>query len=128
VSSLALESVTVAAGGKQIVDGVSLSVEAGEWVSILGPNGAGKTTLLRVLAGTIGFQGEASLGGRRVARLRRRQLARLVALVPQTPVIPHAMSVAEYVLLGRTPHLSPLAQEGTEDRTAAAAGLSRLHL
>jgi iron complex transport system ATP-binding protein len=128
VSSLALESVMVVAGGKQIVDGVSLSVEAGEWVSILGPNGAGKTTLLRVLAGTIGFQGEASLGGRRVARLRRRELARLVALVPQTPVVPHAMSVAEYVLLGRTPHLSPLAQEGTEDRTAAAAALSRLDL
>jgi iron complex transport system ATP-binding protein len=128
MSAVALESVSVAAGGKTIVDGVSLVVEHGEWVSILGPNGAGKTTLLRVLAGTIGFDGEAALRGRPVGRLRRREVARLVAAVPQTPVVPHAMTVTEYVLLGRTPHLSPLAQEGVEDRTAAAAALSRLGL
>ena len=125
---VALESVSVSAGGKTIVDGVSLEVERGEWVSVLGPNGAGKTTLLRVLAGTIGFRGEALLDGRSLGRLRRREVARLVALVPQTPVVPAAMTVSEYVLLGRTPHLSPLAQEGSEDRAAAAAALARLDL
>lgn len=128
MSAVALESVSVAAGGKTIVDGVSLEVERGEWVSILGPNGAGKTTLLRVLAGTIGFRGEASIDGQRLGRLRRRDVARMVALVPQTPVVPAAMTVGEYVLLGRTPHLSPLAQEGAEDRVAAAAALTRLDL
>ena len=128
VSAVAFDSVSVSAGGKTIVDGVSFEVERGEWVSILGPNGAGKTTLLRVLAGTIGFRGEASLDGRRLGGLRRREVARLVALVPQTPVVPAAMTVAEYVLLGRTPHLPPLAQEGAEDRAAAAAALRRLDL
>jgi iron complex transport system ATP-binding protein len=123
-----LESVSVAIGGKTIVDGLSMEVERGEWVSILGPNGAGKTTLPRVLAGTIQFRGEASIDGHRVGRLRRREVARLVALVPQTPVVPSAMTVGEYVLLGRTPHLSPLAQEGSEDRAAAAAALTRLDL
>jgi iron complex transport system ATP-binding protein len=128
VSAVALESVVVAAGGKNILDGVSLEVARGEWVSIVGPNGAGKTTLLRVLAGTIGFRGETTLDGHRLGRLRRRDVARLVALVPQTPVVPAAMTVAEYVLLGRTPHLSPLAQEGAEDRAAAGAALTRLDL
>jgi iron complex transport system ATP-binding protein len=128
VSAVAFDSISVSAGGKTIVDGVSFEVERGEWVSILGPNGAGKTTLLRVLAGTIGFRGEARLDGHRLGRLRRREVARLVALVPQTPVVPAAMTVAEYVLLGRTPHLLPLAQEGAEDRAAAAAVLSRLDL
>jgi iron complex transport system ATP-binding protein len=128
MSVVALDSVSVAAGGKTIVDSVSLEVERGEWVSVLGPNGAGKTTLLRVLAGTIGFRGEARLEGRSLGRLRRRDVARLVAVVPQTPVVPAAMTVAEYVLLGRTPHLSPLAQEGAEDRAAAAAALARLEL
>ena len=128
MSAVAFDSVSVSAGGKTIVDGVSFEVERGEWVSILGPNGAGKTTLLRVLAGTIRFRGEANLDGRRLGRLRRREVARLVALVPQTPVVPAAMTVAEYVLLGRTPHLSPLAQEGAEDRAAAAAALRRLDL
>ncbi|HET9674501.1 MAG TPA: ABC transporter ATP-binding protein [Gaiellaceae bacterium] len=128
MSAVALDSVSVSAGGKTIVDGVSLVVERGEWVSVLGPNGAGKTTLLRVLAGTIGFRGEATLEGRPVASLRRREAARLVAVVPQTPVVPAAMTVAEYALLGRTPHLAPLAQEGAEDRAAAAAALARLDL
>ena len=63
MSAVAFDSVSVSAGGKTIVDGVSFEVERGEWVSILGPNGAGKTTLLRVLAGTIGFRGEARLDG-----------------------------------------------------------------
>jgi iron complex transport system ATP-binding protein len=125
---VALDSVSVAAGGRTIVDGVSLEVERGEWVSVLGPNGAGKTTLLRVLAGTIGFRGEARLDGRSLGRLRRREVARLVAVVPQTPVVPAAMTVAEYVLLGRTPHLAALAQEGAEDRAAASAALARLDL
>ena len=128
MSAVALDSVSVSAGGKTIVDGVSLVVERGEWVSVLGPNGAGKTTLLRVLAGTIGFRGEATLEGRPVASLRRREAARLVAVVPQTPVVPAAMTVAEYALLGRTPHLAPLSQEGAEDRAAAAAALARLDL
>jgi iron complex transport system ATP-binding protein len=128
VSAVAFDSVSVSAGGKTIVDGVSLEVERGEWVSILGPNGAGKTTLLRVLAGTIGFRGGASLDGHRLGSLRRREVARLVALVPQSPVVPAAMTVSEYVLLGRTPHLAPLAQEGAEDRAAAAAAIRRLDL
>jgi iron complex transport system ATP-binding protein len=128
VSVVALDSVSVSAGGKTIVDGVSLEVERGEWVSVLGPNGAGKTTLLRVLAGTIDFRGEATVEGRNVGRIRRREVARLVAVVPQTPVVPAAMTVAEYVLLGRTPHLAALSQEGAEDRAAAGAALARLDL
>jgi cobalamin transport system ATP-binding protein len=128
VSVVALDRVSVDAGARTIVDGVTLEVERGEWVSVLGPNGAGKTTLLRVLAGTIGFRGDASLDGRPLSRMRRREVAKLVALVPQTPVVPPAMTVAEYVLLGRTPHLAPLAHEGEEDRVAAAAALARLDL
>jgi iron complex transport system ATP-binding protein len=128
VTALRLDGVTVRAGGRTILDRVSLTAEPGEWVSLLGPNGAGKTTLLRVVAGTVPFGGEVSLDGRPVARLRRRELARLVAVVPQTPVAPPAMTVGEYVLLGRTPHLPVLAREGAEDGAAAAAALARLGL
>jgi iron complex transport system ATP-binding protein len=128
VTAVVLEGVTVEAGGKRIVDDVSLEVAHGEWVSLLGPNGAGKTTLLRVLAGTVGFHGGGRLDGRALSNLGRRERSRLVALVPQTPVVPAAMTVGEYVLLGRTPHLSPLAQDGAEDRAAAAAAIARLDL
>ena len=60
--------------------------------------------------------------------LSRAELARLVAVVPQEPSTPPWMTVAEYVLLGRTPHLGPLAKEGARDREAAARSLARLDL
>ena len=57
-----------------------------------------------------------------------RELARLLAVVPQEPSTPPWMTVGEYVLLGRTPHLGPLAKEGRRDREAAARALARLDL
>ncbi len=74
------------------------------------------------------FEGRISIEGRSIADLRRAELSRAVAVVPQEPSIPPWMTVAEYVLLGRTPHLGPLAKEGQRDRDAAADALSRLDL
>jgi iron complex transport system ATP-binding protein len=128
VNAIELEHVTVAIDERRIVDDVSLTVERGEWVSVLGPNGAGKSTLLRVLAGTARWRGGARLAGRDLRALRRRQAAQLVALVPQVPVIPQAMTVAEYVLLGRTPHMGVLAREGAADLRATVQALARLQL
>lgn len=128
MKALAAEDVTVEAGGRRIVDGLSLSVESGAWVSLLGPNGAGKTTLLRVVAGLRRFHGAVRIAGHELSTLGRREAARMVALVPQTPVVPPAMSVGEYVLLGRTPHMGVFAREGEHDRTAAAEALRRLEL
>ncbi|HET9437244.1 MAG TPA: ABC transporter ATP-binding protein [Gaiellaceae bacterium] len=123
-----LRAVTVELGGKPVVDGVSATVSDGEWLALIGPNGAGKTTLLRAMASLIPFSGEIALDGRSVAELPRGDLARLVAVVPQEPSTPPWMTVAEYVLLGRTPHLGPLAKEGASDRDAAARALGRLDL
>ena len=109
-----------------MVDGVALDVPEGEWLALIGPNGAGKTTLLRAIARLVPYRGSISLAGRPTAELHRSQLSRLVAVVPQDPSTPPWMTVAEYVLLGRTPHLGPLAKEGARDREAAARALARL--
>ena len=123
-----LRGVTVELGGRAVVDRVDAVVERGEWLALIGPNGAGKTTLLRAIARLVPFSGKISLDGRPAPELARGELARLVAVVPQEPSTPPWMTVAEYVLLGRTPHLGPLAREGARDRDAAGRALARLDL
>jgi iron complex transport system ATP-binding protein len=123
-----LNAVTVRLGGRPVVDAVDLDVGDGEWLALIGPNGAGKTTLLRAIAGLVPYRGSIVLDGRRADDLRRTELARLLALVPQEPSTPPWMTVGEYVLMGRTPHLGPLAKEGRGDREAAARAVSRLDL
>jgi iron complex transport system ATP-binding protein len=95
---------------------------------LIGPNGAGKTSALRAVCGLVPFRGQVLVDGRDVRELRRRDLARLIAFVPQTPVMPPELTVAEYALLGRTPHLGHLAVEGRRDRQAVARALERLDL
>jgi iron complex transport system ATP-binding protein len=118
----------VRVGGADILRGLSIHLEAGEWVNIVGPNGAGKTTLLRVLAGLQPHRGSLALGGTDAAGLGRRAWSRLVALVPQTPLVPPGMRVLDYVLLGRTPHIHPLGSESPADVDHCVQALERLDL
>jgi iron complex transport system ATP-binding protein len=128
VNAVVVEGASVEAAGKRLIDGVSFTVEPGEWLSLLGPNGAGKTTVLRALAGLTRCSGRVVLVGEQTASLSPRAIARLVALVPQQPIIPLELTVAEYVLLGRTPHLGYLAQESPADSRVAAGAIARLAL
>ncbi|RZU54043.1 iron complex transport system ATP-binding protein [Krasilnikovia cinnamomea] len=115
-------------GGAAILHGVDLSVHTGEWVAVIGPNGAGKSTLLRAVGGLLPYTGSVRLLGTPSDRLRRRDRARVVATVMQSPVVPAGMAVLEYVLLGRTPYISPLGRESGADLDAAHAVLDQLDL
>jgi cobalamin transport system ATP-binding protein len=121
-------SLTVALAGRRVVVDVSLSVARGGWLMLIGPNGAGKSTVLRALAGLLPYDGTVTLDGREVARLHRRELARRLAFVPQSPRLPADMTVREYAALGRTPHLGYLARRGEEDDRAVGEALDRLEL
>ena len=129
MSAIELRGVTVELGGRPVVDALDAVVEQGEWVALIGPNGAGKTTLLRAIARLVPYRGEIALGGRSSAELGRSELARLVAVVPQEPSTPPWMTVAEYVLLGRTPHLGPLGEGGRPRprRRRSSARAARSH-
>jgi len=128
MTALALERVTVELGGRNVVEGVSFAVERGEWVTLSGPNGAGKTSLVRAIAGLVPYRGDIRLDGKSTHRLRRREVARRVAVVPQSPLMPSGMTVQEYVLLGRTPYVSYVGNEGRSDVAAAEAASARLDL
>ena len=120
--------VTVRYDGSAAVNDVSLEVHSGEWLAIVGPNGEGKASILGCLAHLVRHEGHIAIGGRPVGAMSRRELARAVAYVPQRPTFPTDMSVADYVLLGRTPHIGYLRSESAADRRICADLLNRLRL
>jgi len=92
---VALDGVSVRLGGTTILDHLSLDVAAGSWVSMIGPNGAGKTTVLRCITGAVPYQGTVQIGSAAVAEMQVREVARMVAIVPQHPTLPEGMRVVE---------------------------------
>jgi iron complex transport system ATP-binding protein len=128
VTKLCLGSLSVELGSARVLDGVSTEIAPGEWVALIGPNGAGKSTLLRATAGLLRYGGSATLDGDEVSSLSRREMARRLAFVPQSPLLPPGMRVDEYVLLGRTAHLGPFGGESPRDLEIAGRALARLDL
>jgi len=127
VSSVHVRDLVVELGRRRVLDGVDLDVEPGAWVSIVGPNGAGKTTLVRTLAGMVRpTNGVVELAGLPARSLGARARARVLAVVPQTPVIPAGVSVLDYALLGRTPYVSYFGRETHGDVDQCRAMLERL--
>jgi iron complex transport system ATP-binding protein len=126
VTPLLVEDLRVELEGSEVVGGLSVEIGQGEWLGVIGPNGAGKTTFLRAAAGLVPYSGSIRLFGDEVAGLGRRDVARRIALVPQTPLIPPDMTVLEYVVIGRTPHLGYTGAPGARDVDACRAALARL--
>ncbi|MFH8669433.1 ABC transporter ATP-binding protein [Streptomyces anulatus] len=119
-----VEQLTAGYAGHAVVDQVDLTVPSGQVVAIVGPNGCGKSTLLRSMArlhqprsGWV-FVGEAD-----VWQLRQRDAAHRIALLPQAPQAPEAVTVAGLVRYGRHPHQGLFRQWSQEDESAVARAL-----
>jgi len=124
---LRFESLSVALGGRAILERIDFEVAPGEVVGLVGRNGVGKTTLLRVASGELAAAaGGVRLGEDRVADLPRRSLARRLALVPQDLHVPFPFRVGELVLMGRAPHQPLVGLESERDVELARAALARL--
>ncbi|MET0134820.1 MAG: ABC transporter ATP-binding protein [Kibdelosporangium sp.] len=128
MNTLELRDVSAGYRGKPVVAGVSVSVPEGSWLAIIGPNGAGKSTLLKAIAGLVPGGGSVLLDGGPVGLLSARHRARAIGYAPQGPLLPEGLSVTDYALLGRTPHLGTLAREGRRDLDVVRQVLDRLDL
>jgi iron complex transport system ATP-binding protein len=125
---IGVDDLTVALDRTPVLNGVTFAAVTGGWLSLIGPNGTGKSTALRTVAGLLPYGGTIRIDGVDARSLRGRARARAIAYVPQEPVLPPDMTVADYVLLGRTPHLGYLGVPGGHDRTAAAAAMEQLDI
>lgn len=128
MSEVVLTGVSVAYAADFVVSDFSLTVGSGEWIALIGPNGAGKTSILRAVARLVAHTGEIRIGNAAVTELSGRELARRVAMVQQNPHVPAGMTVSQYVLLGRSPHLAYFGKEGRGDQRIVAGILERLSL
>ncbi|MGH2540186.1 MAG: ABC transporter ATP-binding protein [Actinomycetota bacterium] len=126
--SLELAGVGVTIAGRRVVRDVTCSLPSAGWLAVLGPNGAGKSTLLRAVAGLIEYRGCVSLDGATTTTMARRELAARVAVVAQKPTVPEGTVVADYVMLGRTPHISYFGSIGRRDREVVGEVLQALDL
>jgi iron complex transport system ATP-binding protein len=121
-----IRDVTARYGDIVALDGISLAVGRREMLAVVGPNGSGKSTLLRVLSGVRpAAAGRVWLGGTELHAISRREIARLVAVVPQETAIDFPFSVTEVVLMGRAPHLGRFGFPGPRDLRAAREAMER---
>jgi iron complex transport system ATP-binding protein len=120
---------TYPAGKIPVMKNFNLSIDKGTITAILGPNGAGKTTLLHLALGWLHpSKGKVKLLEKPLSAYTRRELGQWMGLVPQNESTPFDYSLLEYVLLGRTPYLEPLAMPGEKDLEISAQKLTEVGL
>ncbi len=125
ISGLHVSYGTDAPSRRAVLRGLDLVVGQGELVALLGPNGSGKTTLLRAIAGTVPRDaGRVALFGMDLDAWSRVALARRVAVLPQSLVLPDGFRVAEIVEMGRAPHATRWFGSSAEDADAVERALA----
>ena len=111
----------------EIIHGVSFNVDTDEFVCVIGANGCGKTTILKALMGLLPATGGAiRVHGKDIADMREAERAKHFAYIPQAHIPPFPFSVADVVIMGRTPYINRLARITERDRVVAYQSLELL--
>ncbi|PWK88375.1 iron complex transport system ATP-binding protein [Lentzea atacamensis] len=113
---LGAEGITVGYADRVVLDNLDITIPTGVITTVIGPNGCGKSTLLRTLSRLLKpRQGTVLLDGHDIARLKTKDIAKRMGLLPQTPIAPEGLTVADLVARGRHPHQSWLRQWSSDD-------------
>ncbi|WP_028478038.1 ABC transporter ATP-binding protein [Nocardia sp. CNY236] len=123
---LTADRVTLGYGKHTIVDRLSVTIQAGVITTVIGPNGCGKSTLLRSLGRLLHPRaGRILLDGKAISTLRTKDVARIIGMLPQSPLAPEGLTVGDLVARGRHPHQSWLRQWSAADESEVAAALEQ---
>jgi len=121
---LAAESLVAGYGGRTIVDDVDLELPAGRITVIVGANACGKSTLLKTMSRLITPEsGAVVLDGKKISEVHTKELARTLGLLPQQPIAPEGIAVADLVGRGRHPHQKLFRSWTAEDDRAVVEAL-----
>jgi iron complex transport system ATP-binding protein len=121
---LRAETVDIGYGEKIVVEGLSLAVPDGDITAIVGPNACGKSTLLRALSRILMPEaGRIVLDGELIHHLSTKEVARRLGLLPQAPIAPDGIMVADLVARGRSPHQRIFQQWSKADEQSVTAAL-----
>lgn len=117
---LKLQNITLGYLRRPVVQDITFEVMPGEMVGIVGANGCGKSTIIKALGRIIKpYSGNILLNDKDLSQIPRRELSRLLGVVPQMPLLPSTFTAFEIVLMGRNPHLGLLQYEGKKDTAIA---------
>ncbi|MEU1973252.1 ABC transporter ATP-binding protein [Microbacterium sp. NPDC019599] len=121
---LSAQSLTLAYGERPVIEGLDLQLPPGRITAIVGANGCGKSTLLRALARLITPRaGQVVLDGKDLHSRPTKEVARTLGLLPQSPIAPEGIAVADLVGRGRHPHQKLLARWSANDYEVVAQSL-----
>ncbi|GAA3382685.1 ABC transporter ATP-binding protein [Cryptosporangium minutisporangium] len=122
--SLTVENLALGYKDRNVIESLDLIVPPGKITAIVGANACGKSTLLRSMTRLLAPRtGHVLLDGKEVHRIPPKELARTLGLLPQSPIAPEGITVADLVSRGRHPHQRVLARWSREDDRAVAAAL-----
>lgn len=121
---LRAEDLTLGYGDRTVIEGLDLELVAGAMTSIVGANASGKSTLLRSMSRLLApARGHVLLDGQQIHRMPAKQLARTLGLLPQSPITPEGITVADLVGRGRHPHQGLFSRWSAADDSAVASAL-----
>ena len=122
--SIQVEHISVSYDKIDIIKNMTLSIPKGKITIIIGANGCGKSTLLKTLARLISPEsGEVTLDGKKINSIPSKQLAQVLGLLPQSPVVPEGIMVSDLVARGRFPYQTFLKGMGKKDHEAVEEAL-----
>jgi iron complex transport system ATP-binding protein len=121
-----VKNLSLAYGRNVVIKDLTFQAMPGEMVGLIGPNGSGKSTIIKALSRVIEpHSGKILLDGKNISGISRTELARLIGVVPQMPLLPSSFSAFEIVLMGRNPHLGVFQYESVKDMSITWQAMER---